>query len=240
MIKYITYNLNQNLILTNEVLNAHLLQFWNEVFTPIQKNETVKHLMVLCKVKYSGIEGEGNYKTLGPLRRVEYKDMELFCEYLNGRLGLLVDSYESNIISEIIFTYIIKDGEVTDKDRILLEDLSDKNITFHDFNKIKLPISMNPSDYGTIRGESLIGDSIRYFVRKGNKIYEIDVSQDKLTNKVSIVGASDLTWIDTKISNDLFKRELGKSIFYFLDGEQVLIKRIIPAAPFTRLRKKHY
>ena len=97
---------------------------------------------------------------------------------------------------------------------------------------------MNPSDYVTIRGETQIGDSIRYFVRKGNKVYEIDVSTDKLINKVSIVGASDLSWIDTKISDELIKRELGKSTLYFLNGEQVLIKRLIPAKPFTKFRQK--
>ena len=240
MIKNINYILPSQSILTNEVLKSYLLQFWNEVFTPIQ-NDTVKHLMVLCKVRYSGTgEIEGNYKTLGPLRRVEFKDLELFNEYLIGRLGILVDSYDDNIISEINFTYVIKDGEVSEKDRLLLEDLSDKDTKFHEFNKTNLPVSMNPSDYGTIRGDTLIGESIRYFVRKGNRVYEIDVSLDKLINKVSVLGSSALNWIDTKISDNLFKREIGKSTIYFLDGEQVLIKRLIPAKPFSRLRKKHY
>jgi hypothetical protein len=122
---------------------------------------------------------------------------------------------------------------------LLLEDLSDKEIKFHEFNKIKLPLSMNPSDYGTIRGETKIGDSIRYFVRKGNRVYEIDVNLDKIINKVSVLGSSALNWVDTKISDNLFKREIGKSTIYFLDGEEVLIKRLIPAKPFNRFRQKH-
>ena len=236
MIKNLTFNLNK-ILLTNEVLNTHVLQFWGEVFTSFNK-ESVKHLMVLCKVKYSGVEdSEGNYKTLGPLRRVEFKDLELYTEYLLGRLGILIDSYDSNIITEIMFTYVIREGGVTPKDRLLLQDLTDKDITFHEFNKIRLPVSMNPSDYGTIRGETQLEDSIRYFVRKGNKVYEIDVSHDKLINKVSIIGSVDLSWIDTKISDSVIKRELGKTTLYFLDGEQVLIKRLIPAKPFTRFRQ---
>jgi len=142
------------------------------------------------------------------------------------------------MITEISFTYVIKDGAVSQNERLLLEDISDKDITFHEFNKIKLPVSMNPADYGTIRGETLMGDLTRYFIRKGNKVYEMDVSQDKTINKVSIVGASDLNWVDTKLADDLFKRELGKTTIYFLNGEQVLIKRLIPAAPFTRLKQK--
>jgi len=240
MIKNLTYNLNKDVLLTNEVLNSYVLQFWNDAFASVNQSDPVKHLMVLCKIKYSNLdETEGNYKTLGPLRRIEHKDLDLFVDYLNGRLGILIDSYESNMISEIIFTYVIKEGEVSDNDRLLLSDLSDKDTTFHEFNKIRLPVSMNPSDYGTIRGITQIGEYNRHFIRKGNKVYEIDISLDKLINKVSLIGASDFSWIDTKLSDDSFKRELGKSTIYFLNGEQVLIKRLIPATPFTRLRKKH-
>ena len=100
MIKNLTYNLNKDILLTNEVLNSYILQFWNEVFPSFNQNEPVKHLMVLCKVKYSALDGiEGHYKTLGPLRRVEHRDLDLFTEYLNARLGIIVDSYDSNIIT---------------------------------------------------------------------------------------------------------------------------------------------
>ena len=227
MIKYINYKLNLELILTSEVLNYHLTRFWEEVFTSINQSDKVKHLMVICKVKYSEDGSSENYKTLGPLRRVEFKDLELFNNYLSDRLGILTDLYISNTISEIIFTYIIKDGEVSPKDRLLLEDLSDKETSFHEFSKIKLPVSMNPNDYGTIRGKSKIDNYIRYFVRNinSNRIYEIDVSLDGLTNKVSIIGASDLSWIDTKLSDEVFKREIGKATFYFMGGELVLIKK---------------
>lgn len=101
------FKINQQLILDNEVLNSHVIQFWKEVFPTIdQNNKQIKHLMVLCKVKYSVASGpteiESGYKTLGPLRRVEFKDLELFSNYLSDRLGILIDSYNSNTISEII------------------------------------------------------------------------------------------------------------------------------------------
>ena len=240
MIQQKSYIINQQIILTSEVLNSYVLQFWNEVFDQTNQSENVKHLMVLCKVKYSETETEieSGYRTLGPLRRVEFKDLDLFTNYLTDRLGILIDSYNSNTTSEIIFTYIIREGEVSSEDRLLLQDLSDKETTFHEFNKIKLPVSMDPANYGTIRGKTQLDGFIRYFVRNSNsnRIYEIDVSLDNLTNKVSIIGASDLKWIDTKLSDDLFKREIGKATIYFLDGEIVLVKRQIPAKPFERFR----
>jgi len=55
MIKTIKYNLPENIILTTEVLNTYILQFWNEIFTPIIEGDNPKHLMILCKVKYGVI-----------------------------------------------------------------------------------------------------------------------------------------------------------------------------------------
>lgn len=227
MIKTIKYNLPENIMLTTEVLNTYISQFWNEVFAPIIGVNT-KHLMIICKVKY----GESGYKTLGPLRRVEFDDQELFIDYLSERLGILIDSYSPQNISEIIFTYIIKDGVVSESDRALLQDLTNKELPFHSFNKIKLPISMNPSDYGSIRSKIQMDGIIRYIVESNNKTFEIDVSLDGVTNNVRIMGASKLEWIDIKISDDSFKREISKSTLYFFDGELILQKTQLKSKPF--------
>lgn len=95
---------------------------------------------------------------------------------------------------------------------------------------------MDPADYGIIRGKTQIDGGTRYFVASRNRIFEIDVSQDKSVNNVCIIGASDLRWTDNKLSDDSFKREIGKATLYFLDGEIVLLKRQIPAKPFTPFR----
>jgi len=230
MIKTIKYNLTENIILTSEILNSYISQFFNEVFSPIIEVNP-KHLMIICKVKY-GQDSDSGYKTLAPLRRVEFGDKELFSDYLCERLGILIDSYSPQNISEIIFTYIIKDGVVSDSDRLLLEDLTNKELPFHNFNKINLPISMNPSDYGDIRSKTEIDGIIRYIVESNKRSFEIDISLDGLTNKVRILGASKFEWIDIKISDDYFKREIGKSTLYFLDGELILQKAQLNAKPF--------
>ena len=57
-------------------------------------------------------------------------------------------------------------------------------------------------------------------------------------NKVIILGPSKLQWVDTSILNlgldNAFKREIGKSTKYFLNGENVLNKQQIPSKPFRR------
>ena len=239
IIKIKNYSLDQNILISSVLIIEYLRKFWNEIFSEIIKKDSNKHLMILVKVKISVNGQDSHYKTLGPLRRVEFKDLELFENYLIGRLGILIDSYDDDVISEIIFSYIIKEGLILENDRLLLSDLSDKEVPFHSFNKIKLPVSTNPNEYGTVRGIiKLNSNEIRYFVRKDNRVYEIDINTNELINKVRIIGSSDLNWVDTQISEGIFKREIGKGIFYFMDGEPILIKRIISSKPFACFRNK--
>ena len=235
MIKLKTYTIN-NSLLTNELLSAYINLFWKEVFEQLTKGPSVQHLMLMCKVEFK--EGEVGYRTIGDLRRVNYEDKELFVEYLINRLGLLNESYTSHPISNLTFSYIIKSGLATDNRR-LLQDVSDKSLSTHRFNNLNLPNSMNPSDYGTIMVDNIIklnGESIhRFNVVNGNRSYLIDVSNNGLVNNVRIQGAIDLKWIDTKISEGIFMREIGKSVIYFMGGEKVLRKKMLSAKPFTKV-----
>jgi hypothetical protein len=211
MIKLQKYSIN-NILLTNKILSVYINKFWDDIFSSI-KGEN--HLWLMCKVNFS--ESELGYRTLGHLRRVNFTDKDLFINYLSDRLEIINDSYTTLAISQITFSYIINEGLATDKDRLLLENIEDKSLTRHIFNNYRLPISMNPSDYGLVRSSSTFDSFIRFIVKNGSRIYEIDSSLDGLTNKVTILGASDLTWTDTVLTLG-FKREIGKSTIYFLDG----------------------
>ena len=175
---------------------------------------------------------------MGPLRRVEFSDMELFVAYLTERLSILIDSYESQAIDSLIFTYIVKKGKITSKDRVLLKDTSsNKDLTFHEFNKIKLPISMNPNDYGILLSQSVVDGFNRYITTLNKKVFQIDQTLDLLVNNVTILGGSELKWTDTIVNDDgTFKREIGKSTIYFLDGIALLQKQILAAKAFRRFR----
>jgi len=43
-------------------------------------------------------------------------------------------------------------------------DAEGKEIATHKFNNMELPVTMNPSDYGTIRGSTPFSSFVRYFV----------------------------------------------------------------------------
>jgi hypothetical protein len=234
MIKNQTYNL-KHVLLTNELLDAYINNFWNDVFSSIGSD---KHLLLMCKVQYS--EAELGYRTLGHLRKVNIEDKELFIEYLSERLGIFNDAYVTLAISKITFSYVIKEG-LAAGNRRLLQDLSDKSVTTHRFNNLNLPISMNPSDYGNVLLDNYIQTSgvnlHRFIVENGKLSYIIDISSDELINKVRIQGPADLQWTDTKISDDVFKREIGKSIIFFMGGEIVLRKKVLSAKPFRKQSK---
>jgi hypothetical protein len=107
MIQNQKYNIS-NQLLTNETLKLYITKFWNEVFKLLLEKGEVIHLMILCKVSLNVEEDSISYKTIGPLRRVEYKDMDLFINYLTERLGLIIESYNPQSVNEIVFTYITK------------------------------------------------------------------------------------------------------------------------------------
>src|ERR1700712_1059851 len=226
MVQNKTYLLKNNQILTNKLLSSYITRFWNEIFIPIINGGEQYHLMILCKVQYSDNK---IYKTIGPLRRVELTDKDLFIDYLSERLGILIDSYDQQIFNQIIFTYIIKKGGITTEDRLLLQDTTDKSLQHHEFNKIKLPISMNPLDYGKILTKEVINGFTRYITTSNKRIFQLDISLDNMLNIVTILGASDFKWTDTLLADGSFKREIGKATIYFLDGERILEKKELNA-----------
>ncbi len=237
MIQLKSYNLN-NLILSNEILNTYINNFWSEIFKNIKDN---KHLLLMTKVYFS--DETVGYRTLGHLRKVNFNDRELFIDYLSQRLTILNDSYVTLPISDITFSYIVRDGICTDDDRALLHNLNNKDLSFHNFNNLKLPISMNPSEYGEIRSNSYVqinGESIqRFIVKNGNRWYEIDVNSNTNVNKVSITGNMSLNWTDTLINDSIIMRDIKKSTIYFMDGEIVLRKQILSAKAFKVLRQEN-
>jgi len=224
-----------SLHLTNKTVNSYITKFWSDVYSPIINTSSNKHLMILVKVQYS--ETILGYRTLGHLRKVNYSDKELFTNYIVQRLNILNDSYSVLPISDLIFSYIIRDGLATLEDSKSFSQIEDKEIAVHRFNNINLPVTMDPYKYGDVRSKQVLANCTRYIVQSiTNKLFEIDVTMGGLVNNVTLLGGSDLKWIDTTISGDLFKREIQKSTIYFLDGEVVLRKAILSAKPFKKTK----
>jgi hypothetical protein len=237
MIKNHAYKLT-NLTFNKEVATTYINMFWDDIYTGIVNNSSDSHIMLLVKIHFS--DDTTGYRTIGHLRSVNFTDKGLFTNYIVQRLGTLNDSYSISEVSKIIFSYVIKEGQAKG-DRALLSDITDKGLQSHRFNNMDLPITMIPEEYGILLSKPSLYDTFsRYFVQstttKGVRIYQIDVSHDKIRNEVTILGGSDLKWIDTVVSESVgcFKREIQKSTLYFLDSEIVLRKQLLPSKAFKK------
>lgn len=232
-----TYNLPQAAGLTNIILKHYINLFFSEVFTPLFSESKPVHLMIMIKVEFK--DDSMGYRTLADLRKVNLSDLNAFILYITDRLGILSDSYKDNPVKNIIFTYLVKDG-LAEGDRMLLQQAEYK-VSVHKFNNMLLPLTMIPSEYG----EVLMSDSNRVIVRNSmNDIFIIDISADGLINNVSISGAKDVKWIDTKLSEEggaTFKREIGKSIHYIKNagGARAIVvsEKVLNAKPFRGISK---
>jgi hypothetical protein len=236
MIKIQTYTLINN-ILTNKILNGYINKFWNDIFNHLHSSNPNIHLMLMCKVEFN--KPELGYRTLAHLRKVNFSDKDLFYQYLNSRLGLLTEAYTVHPISKIVFTYIVKEG-IADGNRLLLQNPK-YELSIHNFNSMNLPLTMDPNKYGEIIGEFNIneGTSNRYIIENNNTIFAIEVDNSLQTNKVVIKGQSDLQWVDTKISDDTFKREIGKDILYIKDGDVIVKSKQLNTKAFKNLKKEN-
>ena len=231
MIRNQTYNI-VNLILSRGIVTSYIGMFWNDIFKSIHNSKSGgSHLMILVKVEFA--DGMG-HRTLAHLRRVNFVDRALFTEYIVERLASLNDSYSVLAVSKITFSYIVNEG-LADGNRALLNDLSDKDVQWHRFNNMNLPITMKPEEYGRIISTQIFNDYVTYVVNSTTRVFQINVYSNK--NEVTILGPSDLKWTDTVVSEVAFRRDIQKSSIYFMDGEVILRTQILPAKPFSKGKK---
>ena len=94
---------------------------------------------------------------------------------------------------------------------------------------------MDPSDYGILISKTLLDGFTRYVTSLNKKIFQIDISLDGLINNVAILGPSDLKWVDTS-TGEGFKREIGKSTIYFVNGKVVLRKQQLNHKVFSKIK----
>jgi hypothetical protein len=188
------------------------------------ENKDNIHLLLLVKVQFDN----GEVRTLADMRKINFTDLNLYINFLVIRLGILADNYKDTPFSEIIFTYIIKDG-LADDDRSLLTE-QETHVFSHSYNNMQIPLTMNPSEYGTILHESHDTDKSKYTISDGNNVFILE--SDKVSNNVSIPKPNNLKWTDTKLSDNIFKREIMKDTLYVQNGEVVVKEKQLNAKPF--------
>jgi hypothetical protein len=223
MIKTQKYVIEQTTTLTKDSLTQFISKFWNEIFSSMANKDNI-HLLLLVKVQFD----TGDMRTLADMRAVNFIDQDLFTNFLIARLGILADNYKDTPFSEIIFTYVVKDG-IADDERSLLSE-QEYHVFSYSYNNMQLPLTMEPSEYGEILLEHATDDKTKYAITSNDRTYVIE--SDGVSNEVRIPKPIDLKWTDTKLSDTMFKREIMKDTLYVQDGEVVVKEKQLNAKPF--------
>jgi hypothetical protein len=141
------------------------------------------------------------------------------------------DYYSQSDITKIIFTYGFKKGEIT-------ENFSKSEINLMNFKDMKLPISLDPNDYGKIINKTLISEGNIYHIQD-NLGRAIIFKEFEKENQVEYFKDQNiiLKFKDNKFEEGKFLRILGKRKLFFENGNKSLeITSIV--TPFISKIKK--
>jgi hypothetical protein len=125
--------------------------------------------------------------------------------------------YNETQIESLIFSYGFKKGANPNKN----ESKPTENTML--INDIRLPISLNPEDYGKLINKIVLNDSDVYFLQSGNNI-AITLRKFKEYNLVEFFknGNCLINFRDEIISENKFVRVINNKKYYFEDGKQFL------------------
>jgi hypothetical protein len=119
--------------------------------------------------------------------------------------------YNETPITEIIFSYGFKDGKISNKTMKIFE--YNQNI-----KGINLPISMTPSDFGTI-----IKQMKSIFIIQNELGQTITLEKINQSNIISIAskGKVLINFKDTFIDENKFVRTIDNKKYYFINNEEI-------------------
>jgi hypothetical protein len=193
---------------SKQLIKNNLNKFWNEIVTPnVSDNQ---HIIFMFRLQWT----DNQIVTIGNLQKLNKEDKDYI---LNKIIDNIIDKggyYLEESINSLIFTYAIRKGKA-------LEKVINTNIQYHNYQLHKLPITMNPLEYGKLIDK--FWD--RYVIQVSPKNIAI-ISQLENSNEVKFYKSSELTYeyIDKWLDNQTFSRTLAKKEWIFRNNKQILFK----------------
>ena len=215
--------------LDNQIFSIKLLEFYFENFWKIVSPKILEgcHIFILLKFQFA----ENNFHNIGKLIRLDHNNYKSFITQIEDYMESMGDYYNQSPITKIIFSYGFKRGEIT-------EIFSKSEINLINFKDMKLPISIDPNDYGKIL-ETFKTSEVNIYTIQDNLGRSIIFKEFEKENIVNYYknGNSILEFKDIKFSDNKFLRNLGRSKLFFENGNKSLeIKSIV--IPFISKTKK--
>ena len=213
-------------LFTRKFFSTNLSIFWTNIVEKyVSENQ---HIYFLFNLKWTS--GESDY--LGGIQKLNKEDKDYILNFIIDEIEDKSEYYKTTNMVAMIFSYNIKNGRA--KDKIVLENT---NLHFQDYQHHKLPITMNPLEYGKLIEQI----DNKYWIQI-NKTNSVIINQINDENIVKLYRSGELRYkyIDKKVDNFTFTRTLENKQFTFKNNELALLtidKSVKFIEPLKRARK---
>jgi len=196
-------------IFSQELLEAYFNKFWKIVSPKLLEDS---HIYILLKFQFE----DGNIHTIGKLIRIDNNNYKTFIDQLVNYLEGMGDYYTQSPFIKLIFSYGFGKGVIT-------ESLTKSEVNLINFKDMKLPISIDPNDYGKIFKELSWDNKKIYFIndKLGRSIiFEQFENENIITYTRN--GMEILKFKDIKFQDNKFLRKLNNKSLFFENGNKTL------------------
>jgi len=194
-----------NRVFSRNLLIKYFSDFWNNVSDQFSNNN---HMFILFKIKYNN----GEFSSIGKVQRINITDLSWYIDFIIEQMKFKSEYYNETPIVEFIFSYGFKDGKIPNKTIKIFE--YNQNI-----KDIKIPISMIPSDFGTI-----VKTIKSIFIIQNELGQTITLEQIGKNNLVSIAskGKVLISFEDKFIEENKFVRTIDNKKYYFINNKEIV------------------
>lgn len=195
-------------IFSKELIKTNLNKFWINIVEKELKDD--QHIIFLFRIQWT----DNQIVSVGNLQKLNKEDKDYI---LNEIVDNMVDKggyYLEQSIMSLVFTYAIRNGKAKEK-------IINTNIQYHNYQHHKLPITMNPLEYG-----KLIDKFENTYIIQVNPKNLATITRFEDSNEVKFYKSGELTYEykDKWIDNNTFSRVLGKKEWIFRNNEKILFK----------------
>lgn len=171
-----------------------------------------QHIWFLFRIKWA----DGTYSTIGKIQKLNKEDKDYILNTIINEIDDKSEYYQTTNMISMVFSYNIKNGRA--KDKVLLE--RSNNIQYQDYQHHKLPITINPLEYGILIEQ--IGNKFWVQINKTNSVI---INQVNDVNEVKFFRSGELKYnfSDKIVNNSTFIRTLDNKQFTFVNNELVLV-----------------
>jgi len=208
----IQYDLKDN-IFSKDILTKFINNFYDSHVKTLSSNQ---HISLVFRIELINNDIKTATKLLKLDNNLENKDNLI--SFLFDKINLTFESYNNSPIKSLIISYGIRKGKTIPslQPTPLVEREDEIKKHQHIYYNHKLPIALNPLDYGKLIGQ--LGDTT---IVSFKKYYNLAIKTEANKNHIKYYKNGELLhdWTDYIKEDNSLIREIGKTTFLWKDGE---------------------